>query len=343
MLFAKSGALDSLAERRQVVEHYNAIVDFAKSLGDISAQQTDMFSQMSEDGSAKIEFPETQEATLQQKLQWEKETMGLYVSSHPLAGLSKYIGKKAQLIRTFIHKDAGKKVTVAGIVEGIKKITTKKGDTMAIVFLEDPTGKMEITFFPRTYAEVAEYLEKPDIVIVIGGTLDIRGGQLQIRADAVKKASLTRMIESAKQQGYFDEEEAQRGLTVTKTTIEDDSVDAVDDEGNVIAGETLQVEKEEEKVVDEPVGPLGDWIKKGMKTEDATPSISVHTIELPARAPKQLLMDIKKILQTYPGKEKIQLKIGEQHIPLPLTVNMSMVLEKKLEEVKERYAAVNES
>lgn len=353
---AKSGALDSLAERRTIVEHYDKIVDFAKSIGDVSSQQTDLFAQMEDDTAAKIEFPETPEATNQQKLQWEKETLGLYVSSHPLAGLTKYIAKKAQLTNTITHKDVGKKITLAGIVEGVKKITTKKGDTMAIVFLEDPTGKIEVTLFPRTYAEAADYLESPDTVIVIGGTLDLRAGQLQVRADAIKKANLTRMIENAKEQGFFDEKEAEQGLTITKATLEEDEVEVLDDEGNVVAGETMHVQ-EEETVQEEFLGPLGAWILKGMNVDEAldaivntTPEnptneesqISIHTIHLPARAPKKMLLDIKNVLETYPGKEKVQLKIGDQMIPLPITVNMSMVLEKKIEEVQSRYAPSSE-
>ena len=367
---AKSGALDSLAERRTVVDHYDKIVDFAKSIGDVSSQQTDLFAQMDDDTAARIEFPETPEATNQQKLQWEKETLGMYVTSHPLAGLGKYIAKKAQLTGTITQKDVGKKITLAGIVEGIKKITTKKGDTMAIVFLEDPTGKIEVTLFPRTYAQAADYLEAPDTVLVIGGTLDLRNGQLQMRADAIKKASLSRMVDSAKEQGFFDEEEAKNGLTVTKATLDEaEQVDVLDEEGNVIAGETMQVQKEEEAVKEEFLGPLGKWILRGMSAEEAldstvdtapdrkktekeeqvqekeesdTPRISVHTIDLPSRAPKKMLLDIKKILETYPGKEKVQLKIGEQTIPLPMTVNMSMVLEKKLADVKQQYAVPSE-
>ncbi len=354
---AKSGALDSLCERRRVVEHYDKIVDFAKSIGTVSSQQTDLFAHMEQDGSAEIEFPETPEATLQQKLQWEKETLGLYVSSHPLAGLSKYIGKKAQLSRNLTMKDVGKKITLAGIVESVKKITTKKGETMGIVLLEDPTGKIEVTLFPRTYADAAEYLELPDTVLVVGGILDHRGGGLQLRADAVKKASLNRMIESAKRENFFDEEEAKRGLTITRTVlVEEDKVEALDEEGNIIVGETVHVQ--ESDASEEILGPLGSWIVEGMNidaaldmttsglltaTSDAPeaqatdPRIYVHTIELPARAPKKMLLDIKKTLETYPGKEKVQLNIGGQIIPLPLTVNMSIVLEKKIEEVKALY------
>ena len=339
---AKSGALDSLAERRQVVEHYASIVEFAKAIGDVSSQQTDLFSQMEDSEAAKIDFPETAEATNLEKLQWEKETLGMYVSSHPLAGLSKYIAKKAQLRKTLSAADAGKKVTVAGIVESIKKITTKKGETMAIISLEDPTGKIEVTLFPRTYAEGAAFLEQSDIVIIIEGTLDVRVGQLQIRANAIKKVSLTRMIENAKSSGFFDEEEAAKGLSLSTEDL-DDEIDMVDEDGNVIAGETVAVSSEKEESVPEataetPAKTSAEPQKaKPPKDNEADMTISIHTITLPARAPKTMLLDIKKVLETYPGKEKVQLQIGEQNIPLPLTINMSTVLEKKLEDIMQKY------
>jgi len=380
---AKSGALDCFGERHVLVEHYDSIVNFAKDCGDVSSAQTNLFAGMDEAVTAPtLEFPETKEASLQQKLQWEKETLGLYVSSHPLAGLKKYIGKKAQMVANLTTKEVGKKVTLAGIVEGVKKITTKKGETMAIVFLEDPTGKIEITLFPRTYAEAAEFLEEPDVVLVAAGTLDFRAGQLQMRANAVKKASLSTMISHAKEQGFFDEEESKKGLSFVKPVLEEEGqVEVLDEEGNVVAGETVTIS--EGKDEEEYLGPLGQWILKGMDTSDvlevigldkvsesgirnqksentkgqspdsgslipdsepkkeneSSPTqISVHTIELPERAPKKMLLDLKKVLETFPGKEKVQLKIGKQEIPLPMTVSYSTILLKKVDEVIEKYA-----
>jgi hypothetical protein len=80
--------------------------------------------------------------------------------------------------------------------------------------------------------------------------------------------------------------------------------------------------------------------RDGEKDESTFPrtQISIHTIDLPERAPKKLLLDLKRILETFPGKEKVQLRIGQQVVPLPLTVNMSTVLEKKIEEVLAVYA-----
>jgi DNA polymerase III alpha subunit len=360
---AKSGAFDSFGERRTLVEHYDHITAYRKNAGDDGAQ-AGLFEE-SDAGlaTATIEFPETPPATPQQKLQWEKETLGMYVSSHPLAGLKRYIGKKAKLIANLTTKDSGKKVTLAGIQEGIKKIRTKKGDTMAILFLEDPTGKIEVTLFPKAYAEAAGVIELPDTVLVVGGTLDYRGGQLQLRADAIKKSSLSTMIERAKADGIFDEEEAKRGLSVTRRSLEEDAdaVDLLDEEGNVIAGEKVKLVTAEGE--SDLLGPLAKWIVEGMNMEAALKKLegggavasdssvetepeiaphpadasAVHTIELPPRAPKQLLLDLKRTLETFPGTERIQLKIGEQSIPLPLTVTMSPTLERRVKEVLAGY------
>ncbi len=362
---AKSGALDSLGDRRTLIEHYEHIADYSKEAGDDGHAQDDLFGGM-EGGleAAKIEFPETPKATSLEKLKWEKETLGLYVSSHPLAGLRKYIGKKAQLIANLTAKDVDKRITLAGIEEGIKKITTKKGETMAILSLEDPTGKMEVTLFPRVYADAAALLEQPDTVLVIGGSLDLRAGQLQMRAEAIKRASLTTMIKRAKEEGFFDEEEAKRGLSLVRPeVVSDDEVEMVDEEGNVIAGEVVAVAGKKES--DDFFGPLGKWLVAGMPMEPALatlqltevsagaaakpdtakatkspapPQISIHTVDLPARAPKQLLLDLKKVFETFPGTERVQLKIGEQLIPLPVTIAMSTILEKKVEDVIAAYA-----
>jgi len=356
---AKSGAFDSLGERGQFVNYYEHIVEYGKSCQDINSEQTDLFGQIDDaNETAVIKFPESEKASHLQKLAWEKETMGLFISSHPLAGLKKYIGKKAQLIESLTAKEAKQKTTLAGIVESVKKITTKKNDTMAIVVLQDPTGKMEVTLFPRTFAAAAEWLEGPDTLLVARGTLDMRGGQLQLRADEVKRASLATMIKNAKKENFYDAEEAKRGIMPAQKAPEilEEEVEMLDEEGNVVAGETVKVGEEK---TDEFMGPLSQWIMQGMDTKEplaslnltesssppgdgqAEPSdptrISIHTIELPERAPKKLLMELKKTLESCPGKERVQLKIGEQLIPLPITINMSTILEHKLSQLISTY------
>ncbi|MBI2635990.1 DNA polymerase III subunit alpha [Candidatus Peregrinibacteria bacterium] len=367
---SKSGAFDSLGERRAIIENYEKIVAFSKAAGEAGAAQGDLFgANMGGIADARMELPKTTPASPHEKLKWEKEALGMYVSSHPLAGLRKYIGKKAQLIANFTAKDAGKRITVAGIEESVKKLTTKKGEAMAILTIEDPTGRIEVTLFPRVFADAASVLGQADTVLVIGGTLDLRGGQLQIRAEAVKRASLSTMVQNAKKEGFFDEEEAKSGLHRGATEREAEQIELIDEEGNVIAGETVKIAADNGETEDF-LGPLGKWIVEGMKTDEIeigtakepnasatadesgdkpatrdesasaaslSSRISIHTIQLPDRAPRQLLLDLKRMFETFPGKERVQLKIGGQLVPVPMTITMSTILEKKIEEVMSKH------
>lgn len=337
---AKAGALDSFAERRTIVEQYETVVAYAKGAEGAAGGQASLLDSLDTSVErASIEFRPTPPATPQQKLEWEKETLGLYVSSHPLAGLKKYISRKAQMIADLTSKNVGKKATLAGIVESVKKLRTKKGDTMAIVMLEDPTGKMEITLFPKTYADSAAVLEQPDTVLIVGGVIDQRAGALQMKVDAVKRSSLSMMIQRAKDEGLFDEEEAKRGLTRVRKE-EDETVDHVDDEGNVEAGKKTKVATEapiEGTVVSE--GGASDASAVSIESSADAPSISLHTVVLPPRAPKQLLLDLKDVFLLYPGREKVQLKIGEQTVALPVTVAMSPLLQQRIDDVLGKYAA----
>ena len=366
---AKAGALDSLGERKAIIDHYDHIAAYSKAAGDGDGAQVDLFSGSGIIEKSALTLPQTQPATPLEKLKWEKETLGMYVSSHPLAGLRKYIGKKARLVKDLTTKDVGTIITLAGLEEGMKRLTTKKGDAMGIMTLEDPTGKIEVTLFPRIYTEAAKLLGEPDTVLVVGGTLDLRAGQLQLRADAVKRASLSTMIARAKEEGFFDEEEAALGTIPVRRSLEEEAetIVLVDEEGNVIAGETVTL-GDTKTTNDEYFGPLGKWIVEGMRLEEVeekseqnhqpltinqknkvspektdnpesfATQISIHTIPLPPKAPKQLLLDLKRVFETFPGKEKVQLKIGEQLIPIPLTITMSTIVERKVEELLEKYA-----
>lgn len=363
---AKGGALEGFGvDRRKLVEHHAIVSEYAKAAGDTGGAQTDMFASLSEGAGEMppISFPATPIATGAEKLSWEREVLGMYVSSHPLAGLKKYIGKKAQLIATLQAKDVGKTVTVAGIEESVRKLMTKKGESMAIAMLEDPTGKIEVTLFPRVYAEAQKVLGHPDSVFVVRGQLDQRGGILQVRGDVVKRASLSAMVENAKKEGFFDEEEAKRGIAVREVEVTDDTMEMLDEEGNVVAGETVKVE-EGNPAGDAFYGPLGAWIRTGMQPKElldglgltewtmpepvggtasvsgpsASDAIQPMLIQLPERAPKQLLLDLKKIFETFPGRERVELRIGAQTIPVPLTVTRSAILEQKIEEAIQKYS-----
>jgi DNA polymerase-3 subunit alpha len=105
-------------------------------------------------------------------LAFEKETLGLYITSHPLADLRDQLRRKVDLpIRDLAARPDGSTVTVGGLVTGVRQLTTKKGDAMAFVRLDDSVAQVEVVVFNSTYAESREYLVE-DSVLVVKGRVD---------------------------------------------------------------------------------------------------------------------------------------------------------------------------
>jgi DNA polymerase III subunit alpha len=356
---AKAGALDSLGDRSIFAMQFQKIIDFSKGNSDAGALQTDLFASLQgDDMSRNIHFDVQEPVSQSQQLLWEKETLGLYVSSHPLAGLKKYIGKKAKLIEAITLDDGGRKISVAGILEAMKIIHTKRGETMAIATIEDPTGRIEVTLFPKTYAQYKEMLEKRDVLLVIGGNLEIRSGSAQVRADALKTVSLSTLIQKAQQEGmyYPDEVVTRSTLVLTKKEKEEDDDDLDDAPPPQEPSVEVPTPPSEAESPPPALGPLGTWIAHDMppqeplralglddhtlalRASDADRALlSVRTIHLPATAPKELLFAVKALFEQHAGSEKVQLQIGEKTIPVPLTITFSSALEEALRSTITHY------
>jgi DNA polymerase-3 subunit alpha len=102
----------------------------------------------------------------------EKETLGLYVSEHPLTAVAEQLKKKVDCsMRDIETRRDGEFVTVGGIVESIKQMTTKKGDPMAFIRLEDTVGGVEVVVFNTVYATSRELLAV-DRVLIVRGRVD---------------------------------------------------------------------------------------------------------------------------------------------------------------------------
>lgn len=106
-------------------------------------------------------------------LNWEKETTGFYITGHPL---DQFADKLANLPRIGSLQENGIRnhqvVRLGGMITEAKRITTKKGDTMCFVTLEDFTASLEVTVFPRVFYQHVNMLV-PDTPIVVQGRADI--------------------------------------------------------------------------------------------------------------------------------------------------------------------------
>jgi DNA polymerase III subunit alpha len=109
-----------------------------------------------------------------QRLVFEKEMLGLYVSDHPLLGAETALRKKVDCtLDELTEVEDGSRRTVGGVITNLQRKWTKKGDLMAVFSLEDLQGSIEVMVFPRTMTEVGHLLAD-DVVVILGARVDGR-------------------------------------------------------------------------------------------------------------------------------------------------------------------------
>jgi DNA polymerase III subunit alpha len=119
-------------------------------------------------------------------LRLEKETLGLYVSEHPLERVRAELRRKTDCaLNDLERRRDGEYVTVGGIVSSLKQVTTKRGEPMVFVTLDDPTGSAEVVVFNSTYAAARELLEADRILVVKGRVDHKQAGETKLVASEV--------------------------------------------------------------------------------------------------------------------------------------------------------------
>ncbi|MGI8479415.1 MAG: DNA polymerase III subunit alpha [Gaiellaceae bacterium] len=113
----------------------------------------------------------------------EKETLGLYVSEHPLEKVAGELRRKTDCTLADIERRRdGEIVVVGGIVAGLKQVTTKRGEPMVFATLDDPTGSAEVVVFNSTYAAARDHLETDRLLIVKGRVDHKQAGETKLVA-----------------------------------------------------------------------------------------------------------------------------------------------------------------
>lgn len=180
----KAGVFDRFEKRNVLLQNLEEILNFKKELSKSqNEKQKTLFGQTN---CASLRFKQTKEEDEYQKLLWEKELLGLYVSSHPLKKFKKVLEKKVINISELEKGLVGKKIRVAGIIDRIKRILTKNGSNMLFVQLEDYTGKIEAVVFPDLLERNFEIFQKNKIVIA-EGRLDNKDGIPKIICETIEE------------------------------------------------------------------------------------------------------------------------------------------------------------
>jgi len=185
----KCGAFDfTKVYRSQMLTALEEILHWAQSL-----QRKKETPQMSIWGSNLDEleerYPEMEEFSQQQLILFEKETIGFYISRHPLSPYQEEIRRITEEDSSTLSSGPnGKEVKLCGLVSQLKEVVTKKGDRMAFINLEDMKGWVEVILFPELFKTASSYLRGGEPVFV-RGTLDLSGEQVKVKAKEIRPLS----------------------------------------------------------------------------------------------------------------------------------------------------------
>lgn len=173
----KSGGFDNFGDRSDLLFSLETIQAFASKLQKEAASgQTDLFGSLP--GMASIQPTVTLQTaptkyTDKERLTWERELLGLYISAHPLDNYDAYFAEQTMPLMQLNPEVDGKKMTIGGLITTVRTIVTKSGSKMAFVGLEDKTGEGEIIIFPNLYEQVGGKLAQ-DAVIRASGKASAR-------------------------------------------------------------------------------------------------------------------------------------------------------------------------
>ncbi|MBI2644049.1 MAG: DNA polymerase III subunit alpha [Candidatus Wildermuthbacteria bacterium] len=195
----RAGVFDRFLERNQLLHNMEKLLEIAKENQKAGSNgQRDLFGGSnggSHSYSLSLEASKT--ATETELLQWEKELLGLYVSSHPLKRVQSILEKHAFSIARINRANLSdpavirflkrNRLKIGGIVSSIKKIVTKTGKPMLFLNLEDLTDKLDVVVFPSLMERYPATVFQENKIVFVTGRVDHRNGEKKFIAEAIEE------------------------------------------------------------------------------------------------------------------------------------------------------------
>lgn len=179
-----AGAFDSFGSRSEFYGNIENLLAYNKEhVTSKETGQDSLFGGFTEMSS--LVLTPTEKISVGQKLIWEKELLGVYVSGHPLDAVQAEVEKRPRIAQ--VKKGyQGTTVVTTGLVESVKELLTKKGDRMAFIKIADQDDSIETVAFPETYHDNRELLV-PGTCVAIKGKFNLRNDEPSILIDKVKR------------------------------------------------------------------------------------------------------------------------------------------------------------
>ncbi len=201
---AKSGALDGLGERAAILANLEELTGFNKDAAARAASNQASLFGAAGLGEERVRLKEAPPASRKEVLTWEKELLGIYVSEHPFRETAAAAGGDLLPIAKLSGIKKGGFAVIGGTLQEPKRITTKNGETMLFVRIEDESGTVEIVVFPRVYA-ADSVLWAPDASLVVSGKISDKDDELRFLANRaiVVRPETVRQAVAALRSGAF--------------------------------------------------------------------------------------------------------------------------------------------
>ncbi|MSU76016.1 DNA polymerase III subunit alpha [Patescibacteria group bacterium] len=181
----KAGAFDQLEDRARMLAGLEPMIRFTQAKASESRSgQTSLFGDTPGQGTSFVLPAAVGEVDSRQKLEWERELLGMYVSEHPLDSLAAVVEKFSSIEQMEQLRD-GQTTEIACLVSAVKRINTRKGDPMAFVTVEDRKKTSEIIVFPKLYLKEREKLN-PGALLKVAGKVSHKDSEIKLLADTLE-------------------------------------------------------------------------------------------------------------------------------------------------------------
>lgn len=194
----KAGAFDRFGDRVTLLHNLDLLLAFAGRLQkQANSGQTDIFGSgnvgavIADQPRLELQAPSVV-IDKREQLVWERELLGLYLSQHPLELFEAILSEQTVPLNTITVDHDGKSVTIGGAITEIREITTKNGQKMAFVKVEDRFSEVEIILFPNSYQQTTGLWER-DRVVLVRGKINARdkegnqNGEIKIMVDDARE------------------------------------------------------------------------------------------------------------------------------------------------------------
>jgi len=185
----KAGAFEKFGERGQLLHNVERLLEYGRENKKMKSNgQKSLFGAMESEKKNNTEFrlDKIEPISEHEKLKWEKELLGLFVTAHPLDGFQDILLKYTTPLSKIKNYIGGTKVKVGGVIGAIKKIITKTGKPMLFLNIEDADGKLEIVVFPKIMEKNPQLFQENKIVIIVG-SVDFRGDSPKVICDEARE------------------------------------------------------------------------------------------------------------------------------------------------------------